>query len=151
MYQKLFSFYILNFNSYYLKTVVSPTTKLHIAILVIEWEPRDVDLTCTFEDTRWHIQARTVVPHHHVCLIGAVEFFISTVKTINKTSYNTCCKLHSNILGTIMTIIIHEFHIIFCIMARSYQQMINCNPCIHIKNQKGLLQKPRLKYKYLLS
>lgn len=92
MYQKLFLLYILSFNSYYLKTVVGPTTKFHKAILVIKWEPRDVNFTCTFEDTRRHVQARTVVPHHNVCLIGAVEFFISTVKTANKkTSYITYC------------------------------------------------------------
>lgn len=73
-------YYALRYtNLNYLKTVVSPTTKLHKAILVIEWKPRDVYFACTFENTRWYVMTCTVMPHYHICLISTVKFFISAV------------------------------------------------------------------------
>ena len=35
----------------YIESVVCPTSKLQLAILVVEWEPGDVDLTRGLEDT----------------------------------------------------------------------------------------------------
>ena len=29
----------------YLESIVSPATKLHLAVLIIKWEPRDVNRT----------------------------------------------------------------------------------------------------------
>lgn len=67
----------------YLKSVVSPTTKFHKAILVIEWKPRDVNFACTFEYTGWYIHTCTVVSDYHVGLICTIKFLVSTV-VINK-------------------------------------------------------------------
>lgn len=61
-------------------SVISPTAKLHLAALVVEGKPGDVDLAGAFEDTGWHIQAGAVVPHHHVGWVGAVEAFVRAEK-----------------------------------------------------------------------
>jgi len=62
-----------------LESVVGPAAELHLAALVIEGEPRDVDLARRLEDPRRHVQTGSVVAHHHVRLVGAVESLIRTV------------------------------------------------------------------------
>lgn len=56
-----------------LQPVVRPTAELHLALLVVEREPRDVDLAGALEDTRRHVHAAAVVPHHHVGGVRPVE------------------------------------------------------------------------------
>jgi uncharacterized protein YjeT (DUF2065 family) len=46
--------------------------------LIVEGEPRNVNLAGTFENSRREITATTVAPNHHIRLIGAVEFLIGT-------------------------------------------------------------------------
>lgn len=62
-----------------LESVVGPAAELHLAPLVVEGEPRDVDLAGRLEDTGRHVQAGPVVPHHHVGLVCSVESLIRTV------------------------------------------------------------------------
>lgn len=47
--------------SSYVESVVSPASKLERTILVIEWEPSDVNLTGGFEDS-WEQQVRELLP-----------------------------------------------------------------------------------------
>lgn len=60
-------------------SIISPAAKLHLATLVVEGKPGDVDFAGALEDARWHVQARAVVPHHHVRWIRAVEPFVRAV------------------------------------------------------------------------
>lgn len=62
----------------YLIAIVSPATELHIAMLVVEGEPRDVYLACALENPWRYVQATAVVSDHHVGLIGPVKTFVST-------------------------------------------------------------------------
>lgn len=62
----------------YLISIISPTTEFHFAVLVIEWEPRDVYLACALEDTRGHVQTIAVMFDHNVGVIRAIESLIST-------------------------------------------------------------------------
>jgi uncharacterized protein YjeT (DUF2065 family) len=62
----------------YLKSVVSPAAEFEFTLLIVEGEPRNVNLAGTFENSRRKITAATVVPNHHIRLIGAVEFLIGT-------------------------------------------------------------------------
>lgn len=68
----------------YLETVVSPTAKFQFALLIVEREPRDVDFTGTFENSRGKVTAATVTPYDDVGLIGAIEFLIGTVQRFEK-------------------------------------------------------------------
>lgn len=64
-------------------TIISPAAKLHLATLVVEGKPGNVDLAGTLEDARWHVQARAVVAHHHVRRICAVEAFVRATQKTN--------------------------------------------------------------------
>lgn len=64
----------------YLVAIISPAAKLHLAALVVEGKPRDVDLACALEDARRHVQARPVVPYHYVRWVRAVEAFVGTIQ-----------------------------------------------------------------------
>ena len=77
--------------SSYVESVVSPTSKLERTILVIEWEPSDVNLTGGFEDawstklewprvvstwddlTWWYVGAEPSTGDHDVGLIGPIK------------------------------------------------------------------------------
>ena len=62
----------------YLISIISPTTEFHFAVLVIEWEPRDVYLACALEDTRGHVQTTAVMFDHNVGVIRAIKSLIRT-------------------------------------------------------------------------
>lgn len=62
----------------YLIAIIGPATKLHVTVLVIKWEPRNVYLACALEDTRRDVQAAAVMFDHNVCLECPVETLIST-------------------------------------------------------------------------
>lgn len=62
-----------------LKSIIGPAAKLHLAALIVEGEPRNVDFTCRFEDARRHIEAGAVVADHHVGLVGAIEALVGAV------------------------------------------------------------------------
>lgn len=64
----------------YLIAIVGPATKLHITVLIIEGEPRDVYLACALENARRHVQATAVVSDHHVGLVRPVKTLVSTKK-----------------------------------------------------------------------
>ena len=53
--------------------VVGPAGELEVARLVVEGEPRDVDLAHGLEDARRDVDAGAVAAHHHVGLVGGVE------------------------------------------------------------------------------
>lgn len=78
MYQQLTSIFL------YLIAIVGPTTKLHVTVLVVEGEPRDVYLACALENARRHVQTTAVVSDHHVSLVRPVKTLVST----NKENYN---------------------------------------------------------------
>lgn len=62
----------------YLKTVIRPRAKLHLTALIVEREPRDVDLACRLENTGRYVQATAVIPHHHVRRVRSVESLVGT-------------------------------------------------------------------------
>ena len=57
----------------HLEPVVSPATELHLAVLVIKWEPGDVYLTGGLEDAWWDVGTDTLASHHHVGRIGPIK------------------------------------------------------------------------------
>lgn len=61
----------------YLKSVVRPAAKFHITFLIIEGEPRDIDLARTLEYSRWYKYTATIAVNHHVGCVRAVEAFVS--------------------------------------------------------------------------
>ena len=62
----------------HLEAIVGPASKLHITVLVIKREPRDVDLTRGFENTRRYVGTASCVCHYHVGRKSPVKLFIST-------------------------------------------------------------------------
>ena len=71
----------------YLSSVVRPAAELHLALLVVEGEPGDVDLAGGLEDAGGDVGARTLAGQHHVRRVRAVKCLVSTkqgteVKTI---------------------------------------------------------------------
>lgn len=68
----------------YLKSVVCPTAKFHITLLIVEGEPRDIDLTRTLEYSRWYEYTATIAVYHHVGCVRAVESFVSAKNTIQR-------------------------------------------------------------------
>lgn len=70
----------------HLKAIVGPGAKLHLATLIVEGEPGDVDFARGLEDARWHVEAAAIVTHHHVGGIGAIEALVgaasATIATI---------------------------------------------------------------------
>ena len=63
---------------FYLKTVVSPAAEFEFTLLIVEGEPRNVNLTCTFKNSRREVTATPVVPNNNIRLIGAVKFLVGT-------------------------------------------------------------------------
>lgn len=63
----------------YLVAVIGPATELHVTVLVIKGEPRNVYLACALEDARRNVQAAAVMFDHNVCLECPVETLISTL------------------------------------------------------------------------
>ena len=57
----------------HLQPVVGPAAKLHLAVLVIKWEPGDVNLTGRLEDAWWDVGTDTLASHHHVGRIGPIK------------------------------------------------------------------------------
>ena len=62
----------------YLESVVRPTAKLHVAVLVVEGEPGDVNLAGGFEDAGRDVSALAGVGHHDVGGVSSVEGLVST-------------------------------------------------------------------------
>jgi len=62
----------------YLKTIVSPASKLKEAFLVIKRKPGNVNFTGALENSWWKVITGAVVANHHICLVSAVKFFIGT-------------------------------------------------------------------------
>ena len=82
-----------------LKSIIGPAPKLHLTVLVVKWEPSDVNWTGGFENT-WIIRfyslevlrikkcftgrdvgALASTGHHHVGLVSRVERFAGTETT----------------------------------------------------------------------
>ena len=57
----------------HIEPVVRPAAELHLAVLVVEGEPGDVDLACGHEDARRDVGAEALVGHHHVRRICPVK------------------------------------------------------------------------------
>jgi len=76
---------LLSFNHrVYLKSVVCPTAKFHITLLIVEGKPRDIDLTRTLEYSWWYEYTTTIAVYHHVGCVRAVESFVSAKNTIQR-------------------------------------------------------------------
>ena len=61
----------------HLKPVIRPTSKLHLAVLVVEGEPGDVDLAGGHEDAGRDVGAAAAVRHHHVGRVRPVKLLVS--------------------------------------------------------------------------
>ena len=65
-------------NISHLKPVIRPTSKLHLAVLVVEGEPGDVDLAGGHEDAGGDVGALALRGHHHICWVGPIKCFTGT-------------------------------------------------------------------------
>lgn len=96
----------------YLKSVVGPTAEFHIALLIVERKPRDVDLARTFEYTRRYEHTATVAVHHHVGCVRAVETFVGAETNDYVQRYPASdCRFDTTV--TIIIIIIIVFIVCF--------------------------------------
>ena len=96
--------------SSYLISIVSPTTELHIAMLIIKREPRDVYLACAFKDARGHVQTTAVMFDHDIGLIRPIESLIRTIIQI--------CQIFVSIYDNQWITIIYIF--LFVILAKYF-------------------------------
>ena len=64
----------------YLETVIGPAPELHVAVLVVEGEPGDVDLASGLENAGGDVGAASLVRHHHVSRERPVKLFIRAEK-----------------------------------------------------------------------
>ena len=65
----------------HLESVVGPTSKLHLTVLVVEGEPGDVDGAGGEEDARGDVGAEAMGGDHHVGRVGPVESLTGAEKT----------------------------------------------------------------------
>ena len=68
----------------YFVAIVGPAAKLHVAVLVVEWEPSDVDLAGGLEDARRDVGQHPSVPDHNLDWISAVKCFVGAAKHTQK-------------------------------------------------------------------
>ncbi|PRD22378.1 UNVERIFIED_CONTAM: hypothetical protein NCL1_49246, partial [Trichonephila clavipes] len=61
-----------------LVSVVGPRSELHLAALIIEGEPSDVDLAGALEDARRDVRATAVVSNHHIRVVRSIELLVCT-------------------------------------------------------------------------
>ena len=66
------------FQAIYHAAVVGPAAEFHLALLVVEREPSDVNLASTLEDAGRDVGAATVVADDGVGLESVVESFVGT-------------------------------------------------------------------------
>ncbi len=57
----------------HLPAVVGPAAKFHLAVLVVEGEPGDVDLAGGLEDAGRYVGAAPLTRQHHVRRVRAVK------------------------------------------------------------------------------
>ena len=62
----------------YLKSIVGPASELHITILIIEWEPSNVNLTSRFENSRRNVSTTSCICHHDIGWECSIELLIGT-------------------------------------------------------------------------
>lgn len=60
----------------YLKSIISPASELHLASLVVEREPSDIDFARRLKDARWDVHAGAILPNHNVRRIGTVKSLV---------------------------------------------------------------------------
>ena len=60
-------------NIAHLKPVICPASELHLAVLVVEGEPGDVDLAGGHEDAGRDVCAQALVSYHNICRVGSVK------------------------------------------------------------------------------
>ena len=68
----------------YLEPVIGPAPELHVAVLVVEGEPGDVDLASGLENAGGDVGAASLVCHHHVGRERPVKLFVRTKKNYIK-------------------------------------------------------------------
>ena len=68
----------------YIKPVVGPAAELHVAVLIVEGEPGDVDLAGGLEDARRDVGAAPVARHHHVRRVRRVKCVTRTEHWSNR-------------------------------------------------------------------
>lgn len=61
------------------KSIVGPTAELHLALLVVERKPSDVDFASTLKDPRRDVITASIVPYYYIGLESIVETFVSAV------------------------------------------------------------------------
>lgn len=62
------------------ESIVGPAAELHLALLVVERKPSDVDFASTLKDPRWDVITASIVPYHHIGLESIVETFMRAVR-----------------------------------------------------------------------
>ena len=64
----------------HLEPVVGPAAELHLAALIIEGEPGDVDGAARLEHTRRDVGAKPLASHNHVGGVGRVEALTGAIR-----------------------------------------------------------------------
>ena len=59
----------------YIKAIVRPASKLHLATLIVEWKPGDINFTGGHEDAGGDVGTQSFVGHHNICRVGPVKCF----------------------------------------------------------------------------
>ena len=73
----------------YLKSIISPASKLHITVLIIKREPGDVYLAGGLEDAGRDVGAAAPVRRHHVGGEGPVKLLVSAANiTLTSSAAN---------------------------------------------------------------
>lgn len=62
----------------YLESIVGPTSKLHLTVLIIKGEPSDVNFTSGHEDPWRNVGTTAATRYDNICRIGPVKCFAGT-------------------------------------------------------------------------
>ena len=59
------------------ETIVGPTSKFHLALLIVKREPGDIDFASAFEDAWRYVVAGPIMSNNNVRLERIVKSFVS--------------------------------------------------------------------------
>lgn len=61
----------------HLKSIISPASELHLASLVVERKPSDIDFARRLKDARWDVHAGAILPNDHIRRVGPIKTLVS--------------------------------------------------------------------------
>ena len=67
----------------YIKPVVGPAAELHVAVLIVEGEPGDVDLAGGLEEAGGDVEAVAVAAHNNIRLVSPIKLLVRAENCAN--------------------------------------------------------------------